>query len=1197
MKAFREERKTMHTKRAVHWVSSVAVLAATALGLSAPLAAPASAAGAETITAVAEQPRYPTLAAAVFDVTVANPNVGDQLSATIVSGPDQPSPSTSCTQIAANGSGTCTVHNNGIAGTDRITVSDVSAGAVSAQAPVSFETITATADQNVGTVNSPLYLYGANESAIINVTVNGASTTPALKALVTSGPDTGTSAQCTQSASQPGNWTCSLTNGGKGGADVVSVFDDDNPSGTTGQADVNEAKAQLTINYELLTAVPASPRAQTQAAGTGKINVTLTGKPAGWAPQIKELVKSAQFSSAGSCTDNNAGQPSDPQTSWTCTVTNSGRPDTATVQVFDDLDGNNSPGSEEPSATAILNFEQLSATDTNGPGHSAGSTATISVTASGVPQGQSPSIDYQVTSGPDAGGVVVCPQTGTTWTCSLTNNGTTTGAPDVVRVFDDANNNGVYDGGAGEPFVMINVTFGDHVAATPKSVEVPTSDANNPGSGVATFDVVSTAGSNATEQVRWTVTSGPDKDATPGPTAASPNAAFSPHTSQPCAPQGGGTTDWVCHIQNAGSAGLDTIVIYDDTNCTTQGCQGESNFAALYVPATDPASDTVKAQFDVPTSISLTPQLAPGQTQNQVAVGGCQVYVITVNPTVQFPVAAVATKDLGKAPSTPTPPAQVSTCNVPGGSIVSVTNSETASGGGIIAGNPDWTQTLTVSGLTNQDPAHPGQLIFGLTSNAAGAVTVFAKTTLKNNNLPQTANQTMNVVTTSQTSARTLTATPSSSTITQGATQAFSVLVQDANGTPIPGAQVQYVVGAGSPDATAKAVTCINADQFGKASCSLTNNRNVGVDNVVFFAPQASGETAPAANDPQTTAKVTVQALPPAGSTLTFGCPDELISDANQIVPACTVSTTNGNSRQVIFAAHVADANNAPLAGMPVSFTMTASPNGSTATASQVTTNAKGNALFVVTVPSPAAGDKITVTAQVGDPANGGLGPDTATATFQAPHPAVVSVTPHSQQVAAGGLVSVTARVTDQFGVGVGGQSLSWAVSGRNSQSGNATTGSNGTVSFSYADGGGSGSDTITVLDVSPNAPSGSGSNNPATAFATFGSGGGGCTSNCGGPVEKPTLTVSQRNIGHREAKLTLVVTSRPKLVNAKVIFYQLSRSGVRHRIGTGTTGPRGKVTGTLKAAIGLHLRFQAKVVGKAGVRSGFSNVARIHVT
>ncbi|MGN6473626.1 MAG: hypothetical protein ACTHK4_08275, partial [Mycobacteriales bacterium] len=500
-----------------------------------------------------------------------------------------------------------------------------------------------------------------------------------------------------------------------------------------------------------------------------------------------------------------------------------------------------------------------------------------------------------------------------------------------------------------------------------------------------------------------------------------------------------------------------------------------------------------------------------------------------------------------------------------------------------------------ISGTTDQDPANPSHLVFGISSSQAGTVTLTAKTNLAANNVGPTSPQNLSVVTPGP--AHSVSVTPANPTLIQGGTQAFSVLVQDSSGTPIPGTAVSYVVAAGDPDATSKAVACQAADSFGQAKCVLTNNRNLGVDHVTFFAPQASGETAPAANDPQTTTNVTIQAAPPPGSTLTFGCPDQLISDANQIVPKCTVSTGGGTQQQIIFVAHVADSSGTPLGNIPVTFALgTGAPSGTTATATQANTNTHGNAFFVVTVPSPAAGNKVTATAKVGDPSNGGLGPDTATATFQAPKPSVVSVSPHSQKIGAGGAVSVTGKVTDQFGVGIGGQMLDFAVTGRNSRAGQVTTGSAGTATFNYVDTGTRGSDSVSVLDVSSDAPSGAGSNNPATATVTYGSSG--CTSGCsgGGQKEKPALTVTQKVLSGGKARLKLIVTSHPRLVQATVIFYQVSKSGVRHRIGQGTTGTHGKCIGTLVAAKGLHLRFQAKVKGRAGVRSGFTPVVKVHV-
>ncbi|HVV74969.1 MAG TPA: hypothetical protein VHC43_02960 [Mycobacteriales bacterium] len=1177
MKAFREERNTMHTKRAVRWLSSVAAIAAATLGSTVPLATAASAAGSESISAVGQQARYPVGQTAVITVSVTNPVAGDALVLSVVSGPDHAAPSASCTTISASGA-TCSLTNTGGAGTDQVVVTDPTQNVSSAPTAISFETMVATADQNVTPAGTPTYLYGAGEKATINVTFTGASTTPALKGLVTAGPDNGTLIQCTQSQTQPANWACPLTNGGTAGTDTVQLFDDDSANGTPNQADTDEAKTTITISFEGMTSTPLLPRSNTSPAGSAAFDVELTGRLATWQPHLREVIVGGQFSSPGTCTDNDAGKNPDPMTSWTCSVVNNGRADSATVEVYDDLDQNKAPSSTEPSATATANFEVLTAQDAGGPNHSAGSTATITVTAAGVPSGQTANIDYVITPAGDPDHTttsVICPQTGSTFTCTLKNNGT--GGTDHLTIFDDANNNGVYDGNnptnpLPEPMTTLNVTFGDSVTATPTATTFPTKDSANSGSGIGRINVTVTSGSAQTPNVRYKVTAstGSDLDGA--------------NVSHACT-SSGGTTSWVCDVANSGTAGTDTVLIYNDPSGTVTD------------PTTLPASQkaTVTITFANPSSVTLAPDLSPGQGQAQIATGGCQAYTVTVAPGVQYPVAIVATQGLGTAASAPA--ASLSTCAVPGGSTESSTNSVKSSGGLPPLTNPTWTDTLTINSTSAQDPAHPGQIIVGISGKTAGTVNVFAQTTLATSaNNKVSSNQTLTVVTPGP--AHTVTVTPANPTIAQGGTATFTVLVQDANGTPLPGAAVSYVVASGGPDATSKAVACQAADQFGQAKCSLINNQNVGVDHVTFFSPLAANETAPATNDPQTTTTVTVQALPPAGSTLTFGCPDELTSDANQIVPACTVTTGSGGVQSIIFAAHVADASNAALANIPVTFVMSGSPSGSTTTATQVNTNAKGNALFVVSVPSPAAGNKVTVQASVGDPTKGGLGPDTAVATFQAPHPAAVGVTPASQKVAPGGEVSLTGRVVDQFGVGVSGQTLQWAVSGRNSQSGTATTGSAGTASFNYLDTGSSGSDTVTVLDASTNAPSGVGSHNPATAVVTFGSGGSGCTSNCGGSStkEKPALTVSQKRAAHHREKLTLTVTSHPKLVAAKVVFYQLSKSGARHKIGTGVTGPKGKVKGTLKAAKGLHLRFQAKVKGRAGVRSGYSNVVKVHV-
>jgi len=1188
----------MHMNLAMRRLGGVAVVAAAALGAGTVLTVPAAAATATALTATPLQPRYPTTAQATINVT-ATGGVGDTPTGVITSGPDAAAPVT-CTAIAANGTSTCRFTNIAGVGVDQVRITDSTPPGPTATATtaVAFETITAVPDQNVA-VGAPVYLYGAGETATIAVTVTGPSTTPVLKGVVLPGsPDANSTLSCIQSSVQAASWTCTLPNHGGAGADRVVIFDDDASAGLSGQADASEAQVALTVNFEQITGTPEFARDGTPS---GVIDVTVTGIPnvdgAPRTPVLREVVRSGQFTTAGTCGAGAA--PVNGRYTTTCTVSNGGRTDSAVIQIYDDLNGNNSPGAGEPSTNVALSFETLTVTDPGAP-HAPNTTATFNVALQGVPAGSSPSVDYQLNAGStDApavgpGPVVLCDGSGAAWTCQLTNTKQTTNgtATDSLTVFDDANNNRTLD--AGEASTTATITFGSSVTATPVSANYPVKDANNSGSGTATISASVVAGINTVPHLRWTVSNGPDA-----------NAA---HTSQSCTPLNGGTTDWTCTVPNGGTAGLDTIVVYNDLNFAQFGNSETDAQAAFFggpgVDANHPSgadpNAVVKANFQAPQSITLTPALGPNQHQTAIASGGCMPFTVDVSPALTYPIQITATEPLTSNA------AALSTCNVPGGSTIA-TASNTVSGSGGSPGLPplipptpaNYSNTLTLTSSTGQDAAHPGRVVFGLSSKQVGTVTIHAQTrnaTTANNVSSQTV--TMSVVAGGQTAVRTLTATPASQTGITNGSLTYNVLAQDANSTPLNGVTIDYVINAGDPDAATAPVACSVADQFGNAKCVVKNGGKIGVDHITFFAPQVSGESAPTASDPQTTATGTFQAGPPAGSALTFGCPDELLTDANQIVPSCTVTTGNGGAQSIIFAAHLSTAAGAPVADVPVSFTLVNAPSGSTSTASQVSTNAKGNALYVVTVPSPAQGNKVTVQAAVGDPANGGLGPQTAVATFQAPHPAAVSVTPRSQQVSVGGTANLTARVTDQFGAGVPGHTIAWSVSGRNNTSGTATTAANGAAPFSYFDSGSGGSDTVSVLDVSADAPSGAGSNNPATAVVTFGSGGGGgCQVNCGpGQKEKPRLSATQKPAAHHRSKITLKIVSHPRLVHAKVVFYQLSKGGARHKIGVGHTGRKGKVTGTLKAARGLHLRFQAKVKGRAGVRSGYSNVVKVHV-
>lgn len=1179
MTAFREERNRMQSKRTVRWLASVAALAAATLGSGVTLATSASAAT-ESVTVTPVQPRYPVTHTATFHVNVTSFSATPHL-ALSVTGEDHGAPDASCTAVSGSGAATCSFTNFNGTGPDQVVVTDTANSVASNPTTVSFETLAATAGQSVQlSPSGTAYLYGAGTTASVLVTVTGGgATTPSLKGLVTSGPDVNTLLSCSRSATQPANWTCTLTNHGSAGADTIQVFDDDQPNGTTNQADTDEAPAPpVTINFEKLTATPTPPRTQSQANALGNLAVTLTHVPTGWVPVLKEQLGTATDSAAGSCTSFTQTTTNSDGTrngTATCTVINDGRTDAATVTIYDDLNNNSAPDATEPVSPATVYFESIDASLDQSANQQTGVTITITATASGVPDGQTPKLDYQVegAQAPDKAGAspVAFPcSAGNPATCTITNNGTS--GTDSIRVFDDTNNDGAWN--TNEPSKTVTANFGDALTATPRNSGIfATKDANNPGSGHGLIDVTVSLASGETAAVRYVV----------GGTAPS-----APDSGQAGACQAGSAGNWVCDVLNNGNPGTDPVTIYNDNDGSGTLNTGDATTGEAPLNIT----------FSDPSAIDLQPKLAPNQSQAMVATGGCQVYTLTVSPYAQYPVKVVITENLGTSSSAP--PAALAACNVPGGSTYTVSHPTTNPSGGsagfppIIPATP-WTDELDIAGATNQDPAHPGQFIFGISSSQAGTVTLTPSTNLATHSKDKTGSP-QNLAVVAPGTPHSVSVTPTNPTISQNGTQTFTALVQDASGTPVPGAKVSYVVAAGDPDATSSAVGCQAGDQFGQSKCSIINNGKTGTDHVTFFSPLASNETAPAANDPQTTTTLTIQAAPPAGSTLTFGCPDELATDANQIVPSCTVTTGDGSARSVFFAAHVAGPSGAALTGVPVTFAMTASPSGTTTSATQVATNAKGNALFVVTVPHPAAGNKVTVTATIGDPAHGGLGPKSATATFQSPHPASVSLTPASQHVAAGGFVTVTAKVADQFGVGVAGQTISYSVSGRNSQSGTATTGSGGTAAITYVDAGTSGSDVVTALDTSSNAPSGTGSNNPATASVLYGSSG--CQTNCGGTGKKeaPKIAATQTALSGGRSKIKLTVTSHPKLVQATVVFYQVSKDGTRHKIGTAVTDRHGKARGTLKAANGLRLRFQAKVKGRAGVKSGYSNVVKVHV-
>lgn len=1145
----------MHTRHSVRWLSSVAALSAGLIGLGVPLAGPAAAAA--SITATAVQPRYAANATATIAVTTSATTAPANLTMAVIGGIDTGN-ATNCVSVNSptNTQFNCTFTNTHGTGTDTFQVADSTPQPTqSPTGTVSFETIAAAA---------PQAFYGTGEVVSIPVQVTGGGSTQQIAGSIAVNSADATAVSPTAVSCQNnsgGSFTCSYTNNGNTGADTITIFDDDNPNGTAGRPDPGEptVATALTVNFEKITVTPDFSRS---TSTSDVLSVTVANpRPAG--PNIHEKIITGPNDATAGCAGGG--------TTWTCTVTNNGHSDNPTIEVYDDLNGDNIPQATEPSATTTFAFETISVSDPNAGSHAPGTSATVNVSLSGVPAGATPSVDYTVTAGPDTTATpTLCQGGGTAWTCTI-HNGGTAGA-DTLMIFDDANNNGAYT--SGEPTTNFDVTFGSSVTATPASANYSAGD-------TATIAAHVVAPSTEVPHVRWTVTNGPDADAGTPPSGT--------HSAVVCTPLNGGTTDWTCTVPNTKGAGLDTVVVYDDKNFQQFG-SNETAAQAAFVN-TDPSA-VVKANFQSASAITLTALLAHGQSTAAIATGGCMAYAVDVSPALTYPITVTATQVLGAGTGGlggiggTAPAAALSSCTPPGGNSVTTASNSVGNTGSLLS--PSYTEVLTLNGNTGQTSTSPGRLIFGIKSTKTGTVTVNAKT-----GSLTTPNQSFSVITGGQAAVRTLTITPATQSVMTNSSATFGVLAQDANGVPLPGVAIDYVVAAGSPDAKT-AVTCPATDQNGSTTCTLAVGGTTGIDSVTAFAPQTTGETTAAANDPQAKTTVTVTSAVPAGSHLSLVCADQLATDVNAPVTNCTVSAGSGGQQSVAFAAHVSDPSGVPLAGVPVQFALISGPVSATSTTGTVSTNANGNALYVVSETNPANNDKVTVQATVGNPAAGGLGPVTASATFQTPRPVSIVLTPAAQQVAKGGTAHLTAKVLDQFGTGVAGQAINFTVSGRNSTSGTATTGSNGAINFTYNDANGAGTDTVTASDVSANAPV---SNNSAQASVTFGGGGGGgggCRSNCTG-AEHPTLRVTQSALGGGRTRISLVVISHPSLVNATVTFFQI-RNGVRHKIGTGHTGGRGNVTGTLRARSGQHLKFVAKVSGKAGVSGGFSNTVGVRV-
>lgn len=544
---------------------------------------------------------------------------------------------------------------------------------------------------------------------------------------------------------------------------------------------------------------------------------------------------------------------------------------------------------------------------------------------------------------------------------------------------------------------------------------------------------VNVTGSPTSLQV--TVLNGPDQSyPAPAGTCTSTPGSTSPS---------GFNYNYTCTVQNGGTAGTDSVRVYDATGANAP------NF-----DAGDQFGDTSVTFAAAPYALTLQPSTHSEQANV------CTTYTVTATDqqgraAADYPITITATENTGSSTGTP-----LSFCNVTGGQTPAGQSNTSAAT--TPATNPA-SNTDTLTGTVTTDGT--GKAVFGLESSQAGTVSITAQ---YQNGARATATDTVVGGQTGNDAVKNLNVQPTQANGYTGATENFTVTALDANGNPVSGATVSEEVTSGPDQAAytptgAGAVNCpgTTAAGTGQVTCSITNSSgNPGTDNVTFYVNYTTGATnGPDSGEPTATATATFTAPPAfsaANSTVT--CQDQTTANG-QAGANCTVPTSQ---KSITFTATINDANGKPVQGVVVDWTTGGSASAANATprSGTSTTDANGQATYTVTDSAPANGDTVSATASVAGTTIG-----TATATYQTAAATNFTLTPPDQTVQNGGTVTVTATTTDQFGNPVSGDQITWSVNGRNNgKTGTVTTGANGTATITYTDTGTTGTtDTITA--------------------------------------------------------------------------------------------------------------------------------------
>lgn len=658
-----------------------------------------------------------------------------------------------------------------------------------------------------------------------------------------------------------------------------------------------------------------------------------------------------------------------------------------------------SPLAIAPAAAATTGVAITPAGTTTTMAH--GATATVNYTVTTDNGTETGATSASIVSGPDAGGPVNCGAEAANTPVANTFSGTCTFAnvnagagPDLLRVTN----------GASHADASVALT-GTKSTTTSVTIDAASQNQNLPAGSSATINVhylpVPAAGQDAPLLYISTI-SGSDGAADPAGVQ--------------CVTKLDGTGS--CTLNDTHGAGQDTITVFADNNGT-----GTRD-------ATPPAD--VQSNLTTVTFSGAPAQLSISASSSVATAGTCVLYTINAVDSGGHPSAGqainVTMNETGSGtPNTPT---------------VTFYNSDCATGAD--ARNA-FSGTYSVSQSKGVVTDSNGQVKIGVAAGNAGSGTVVASFGPN-----VSASQPMTWTAGGSGAVAHLTATPVTRTQYVNTTANFTLHATDSSGSPIQGISVFRQTSA--PDSI-PAGSCGVTNANGDVVCGVANSGATGTDSVTFWVNNCTTTctAGPDAGEPQASATAIFNPQPTfTSSGLT--CVQQL-SGAQQGtgVTNCTISTAQ---KSVVFTETLKN-NGVPVSGAIVTFTATAAKLGGQTLLSNLpsgsgTTDANGVATFTVDDPNAVDGDAVQVSASVGNVPAG-----SASASWKAPVASALAVTPVVQSVTKGGSVSVTAQVTDQFGVGFPGANvLNYTVSGRNAKSGQVTTDATGSATIAYTDAG-----------------------------------------------------------------------------------------------------------------------------------------------